>query len=63
MTCGFMPAACNTPNRDRAKIFYSKKAQKCIRMRITIFKMFIWVGISSDIWFEITFIGSAHALS
>ena len=31
------------------KDFYSKKAQKCIRMRITIFKMFLWVGISLDI--------------
>ena len=32
----------------------------CIRMGITIFKMFIWGGISSVIWSEITFYGSAE---
>ena len=36
------------------------KLQKCIRMGITIFKIFIWKGISSDIQSEITFYGSAH---
>ena len=36
--------------------------QKCIRMGITIFKTFILGGISSDIWLEITFYGSARAV-
>ena len=35
--------------------------KKCIRMGITIFKMFIWGGVSSVIWSEITFYGSADA--
>ena len=30
-------------------------------MGITIFKMFIWGGMSSVIWSEITFCGSADA--
>ena len=37
------------------------KLHKCIRMGITIFKIFIWGGISSDIRSEITFYGSARA--
>ena len=35
------------------------KLQKCIRMGITVFKIFIKVGISSDIRSEITFHGFA----
>ena len=31
------------------------------KMGIAIFKMFIWGGISSVIWSEITFNGSANA--
>ena len=38
------------------------KLQKCIRMGITIFKFFIWGGISLDIRSEITFYGSALSL-
>ena len=34
---------------------FEKKLQKCIRMGITVCKIFIWRGISSDIWSEITF--------
>ena len=41
---------------------FELKLQKCIRMRITVFKIFIWGGISSDICSEITFYGSARAL-
>ena len=33
----------------------SKQVEKCIRMGIAIFKIFIWRGISSDIRSEITF--------
>ena len=38
-----------------------KQAQKCIRMGITIFKMFICESISSNIWSKITFYDSANA--
>ena len=34
---------------------FETKLQKCIRMGITIFKMFMWGGISWDIGSEITF--------
>ena len=34
------------------------KLQKCIRMGITTFKIFIWGGILSDIRSEIMFYGS-----
>ena len=37
------------------------KLQKCIRVGITIFKIFILGGISSDIGSEIAFYGSARA--
>ena len=40
MTCGFM---------QLATLQFEWKLQKCIRMGITIFKIFIWGGISSDI--------------
>ena len=33
--------------------------KKCIRMGITIFKIYIWGGISSVVWSEITFYSSA----
>ena len=42
-----------------ATLKFEMKLQKCIRMEITIFKIFIWGGISSDIRSEITFYGSA----
>ena len=32
-----------------------EETEKCIRMRIIIFKIFIWLGISLDIRSEITF--------
>ena len=35
------------------------KLQKCNIIGITIFKFFIWVGISLDIWSEIMFYCSA----
>ena len=44
-----------------ATLQFETKLQKCIRMGITIFKIFIWGGISSDILSEITFYGSARA--
>ena len=40
---------------------FETKMQKCIRMGITIFKIFIWGGMSLDIRSEITFYGSARA--
>ena len=52
MTCSFMRLA---------TLHFDTKLQKCIRMGITIFKIFIWGGISSDIRSEITFYGSARA--
>ena len=39
---------------------FETKLQKCIKMGISIFKIFIWGGISSDIRSEITFYGSAY---
>ena len=38
-----------------ATLQFETKLQKCIRMGITIFKIFIWGGILSDIQSEITF--------
>ena len=43
-------------------IFNVKKFKKYIRMRVTIFKIFIWGGISSYIWLEITFYTSTDML-
>ena len=40
---------------------FETKLHKCIRIGITIFKFFIWGGISSDIRSEIMFYGSARA--
>ena len=37
------------------KLQFELKLQKCIRMGITIFKIFIWGGISLDIRSKITF--------
>ena len=42
-----------------ATLQFESKLQKCTRMGITIFKIFIWGGISSDKVSEITFYGSA----
>ena len=44
------------------KDFNGKEVLKCIRMWITIFKMFIWEGTSSDILSKIGFCSSAHVL-
>ena len=44
MTCCFMRLA---------RLQFEMKLQKCIRMGITIFKIFIWGGIFSDIGSEI----------
>ena len=41
-------------------LLFETKLQKCIRVGITIFKIFIWGGISSDIQLEITFYGSSR---
>ena len=46
MTCGFMWLA---------TLQFELKLQKCIRMGITIFKIFIWGDISSDIPSEIMY--------
>ena len=40
--------------------FNVSKVKKYIRMGITIFKFFIWRGISLDIRSEITFYGSTN---
>ena len=45
-----------------ATFLFETKLKKCIRIGITIFKVFIWGGISPDIRSEITFYGSARAL-
>ena len=39
------------------------KLQKCFRVGITIFKIFIWGGISLDIRSEITFYGSTALMN
>ena len=44
-----------------AMLQFETKLQKCIRMGITIFNIFTWGGISSDIHSEITFYGYVHA--
>ena len=36
-------------------LLFEAKLQKCIRIGVTIFKIFIWEGISLDISSEITF--------
>ena len=46
MTCGQL-----------ATLQFEMKLQKCIRMGITIFKIFIWGGVSSDIKSKVTFYG------
>ena len=50
--CGFM---------QLARLKFEWRLQKCIRMGITIFKIFILGGILSDIHSEIVFYGSARA--
>ena len=58
---GFMQLAA-TCYRDKILHFYCLFAEKyysCIRMGITIFKMLIWGGISSDIRSKIMVYGSA----
>ena len=49
MTCGLMRLA---------MLIFETKLRKCIRMGITIFKVFIWGGISLNILLEIMFYGS-----
>ena len=44
-----------------AALQFEMREQKCIKMGITIFKIFILGGISLDIRSEITFYVSAHA--
>ena len=44
-----------------ATLQFELKLQKYIRMGITIFKIFIWGGISSDKGLEIRFYGFACA--
>ena len=46
---------------EKQCIFSLFIVKKYIRMGITIFKFFIWGGISSDIRLEIMFYGSADA--
>ena len=53
LTCGFM---------QLVMLQFKRKLQKCMRMGITIFKNFIWVGMLSDIQSEITFCGSTHTV-
>ena len=40
-------------------LHFETSLQTCIRIGITIFRIFIWGGISSDKHSEITFDGSA----
>ena len=42
-------------------VFLKGKCQMCIRMGITIFKIFLWGGVLLDIRLEIMFYGSAYA--
>ena len=42
-------------------VYLKEKCHICIRMGITIFKIFIWGGISMDILSKIKFYGSADA--
>ena len=51
MTCDIMRLA---------MLQFETKLQKCIRMGITIFKIFIWGGISLDIRWKTTFYCSAR---
>ena len=44
-----------------ATLQFETRLQKCIRIGITIFKIFIWGGISSDIRLEIMFYGDTLA--
>ena len=44
-----------------ATLQFETKLQKYMRMGITIFKISIWGGVSSDIRSEITFYGAAGA--
>ena len=53
MTCGIM---------QFAMLQFETKLLKGIRMGITIFNIFLWGGISSDILSEIMFCGSARLL-
>ena len=53
MTCGIMRLA---------TLQFEIKRKKNIRMGITIFKIFIWGGISSDVRLESTFYGSTRTL-
>ena len=46
-----------------AMLHFERKLQKCIRIGLTIFKIFHLGGISSDIRLEITFYSSARSLS
>ena len=53
MTCSFMRLA---------PLQFELKLQKCIRMGITIFKIFIWGGISSDIRWKSRFIRTVYPM-
>ena len=44
-----------------AKLQFETRLQKCNRMEITIFKIFIWAGILSDIRSERMYNGSTRA--
>ena len=52
MTCVFIPLP---------TLQFVAKLQKSIRNGMTVFKIFIWEGILSDIWSEIKLKGSFHA--
>ena len=42
-------APCNALILHETRFFHNKQVQLCIKIGITIFKMFIWGGISKDI--------------
>ena len=57
-----LAAAGRRCNKVHFHCVFESKMLKCIRMGITIFKIFICGGLSSDIRSEITFYGSAYTL-
>ena len=59
LASGFMQLAAAV--RRRNIVHFNCLFEGKMLMGITIFKIFIWGGISSDIRSEITFYGSAYA--
>ena len=62
LASGFMQLAAAGRRRNKVHFhcLFEGKCYECIRMGITVFKIFIWGGISSDIRSRITFYGCAY---